>query len=192
MGGTGDPDSLDDVDVARTRVINSRVSRGQGACLVDRARRAGSLWSAVPADAHLADADPDVRSGLYDASLRLFEHFMHPHMPGIGMAKVSKVLYLKRPHLYPILDSRLQQVYGRRAEQAARRHQHRWPEYRRLYRVAIREDLVDRDNINGLACLRRRLADDGLGLVRRAANLSDLRLMDILTWQPSDEAGGPR
>jgi hypothetical protein len=61
----------------------------------------------VDPTALLRDADPFARGGLYDAAERLYQHFVADRPRGVNGAKISKCLYLMRPGLVPILDSRL-------------------------------------------------------------------------------------
>ena len=56
------------------------------------------LESSTP-DAKLADADPEQVGGLYDRAEALYEHFATPRIDRVGSAKISKCLYLMRPHL---------------------------------------------------------------------------------------------
>lgn len=55
---------------------------------------------------------------------------------GVGAAKASKVLHFKRPSLYPILDSRLMELYRDPAIAAAKQYKKRG--FKRLYWAAIR------------------------------------------------------
>ncbi|WP_233625135.1 DUF6308 family protein [Actinoplanes sp. ATCC 53533] len=102
--------------------------------------------------------------------------------PGISLGKVSKVLHLKRPHLFPILDSRVTRAYRKPAEEAAALHPGRG--HRRMYWAAVRNDVVAPANASALASLRGLLRGDADERVRQVAQLSDVRLLDILTWQP--------
>jgi hypothetical protein len=64
------------------------------------------------ADADLTDADPAVPDGLFASTARLYWAFTWPeHIPGVARAKVHKVLHIKRPGLYPILDDHLKGLY---------------------------------------------------------------------------------
>jgi hypothetical protein len=56
--------------------------------------------------------------------------------------------------------------------------------YRRMYWAASRKDVVAPANVSALASLRDLLRGDADEQVRKVAQLSDLRLLDILTWQP--------
>jgi hypothetical protein len=179
LGGSGDVDVLTVDEVTRTRIIASRISATEGDWFVERGRCAP--WSNVPADADLADADPSECDGLYAATIALYDHFRTAAPKGVAIAKIHKVLHLKRPGLIPILDSRLLTVYAAAAAQAARRHEHLGA--RRLNWAAIREDLIDESNAQALVDARARLAADEDSTVRLMARLTNLRLLDAVVWR---------
>jgi hypothetical protein len=56
-------------------------------------------------------ADPGISGGLYDRLVAFYEHFRSPAPRGIAMAKISKVLHLKRPAAIPILDRKIASTY---------------------------------------------------------------------------------
>lgn len=105
----GEPDVLTAEEIWRTRIIHSRVTHAETSELERAATGWNSLWEAVPSDAHIKNADPVLDGGLYDDMLELYTHMTDIH--GASAAKASKVLHFKRPHLYPILDSRLIAIY---------------------------------------------------------------------------------
>ncbi|MDX6254089.1 MAG: hypothetical protein QOJ11_423 [Frankiales bacterium] len=181
--GPGDPLSLTIEEVRRTRKVNSRITMAETGWFVELGRSAP--WAAVPADASLPDADPGTVGALYDAALALYEHFSrHESKPkGVAVAKVSKVLHVKRPALIPILDSRLERRYRVAAAAAGRRYTDQRANHKRLYWAAIRDDLVDPANAEVLRLCRRRLLRDDNPCVRHVGELTDLRLLDIITWQ---------
>ncbi len=179
LGGVGDPRTLTGQGVARTRIIASRISNSQSAWFVERARTAP--WGDVPTGASLVNADPDERDGLYDAAVALHEHFRTVAPAGVAVAKLHKVLHLKRPGLFPILDSRLLATYATAASLAA--SQHPTCGARRLCWASIREDLTDKQNADALADARARLAADGDPKVAAMARLTDLRLLDAVAWR---------
>jgi hypothetical protein len=146
-------------------------------------------WHKVPVDARLEDADPEGK--LYADAIELFNAV--DALENVGSAIASKILHIKRPHFFPILDSQLKLLYK---EEAARAYQQsatwksRQPEWGHLYWAAVRADLRDTGNVDALAILRQQLlsATTGADVTehrRRLANLSNLRLMDILAWQIS-------
>jgi hypothetical protein len=99
-------------------------------------------------------------------------------------AKISKVLYLMRPALFPILDSRLASFYSAASKAAARDAASRRPEfaaYKRMIREAVRRDLIS--NQVALRELRGALGDTDCVLASEAsAKLSDFRFLDMLAW----------
>jgi len=176
LAGRGAPDSLSRTEVERTRVIASRISNRERDWFLQRGQDAP--WTEVDADADLDRADPADEHGVYDKANALYEHFRADAPRGVNMAKISKVLHLKRPALIPLLDSHLERRYRRLARQAALRHPARG--YRRMYWAAVRDDLIA--NREGIAALKQRCAEDERETVRRVSKLTDLRVMDILTW----------
>lgn len=171
--------------VRATRRVSSRISNREVQWFADRAQSAP--WHAVPAEADLRDADPLVRGGLYDAAEQLYWHFGHHRLVGVGRGKISKCLYLMRPHLFPVLDSRLVALYRRAAAAAALSlvsSRPDLPRVRRAYWAAIRLDLLRAaDALARLRAAMRATAD--ASLIEAAELLSDLRLLDILAWKTS-------
>jgi hypothetical protein len=178
LAGTGDPEVLTAEEIARTRIISSRISRREASWLLQRSINAP--WSHVPADADLRLADPARRNELYDAMTQLYNHFRHEAPRGVATAKVSKVLHLKRPALFPLLDSHVTRVYRKPARAHARLHPDRCASH--LYWAAIRSDLIAASDGGILDELRQQLADDSATAVRKLGNLTDLRLLDICAW----------
>jgi hypothetical protein len=171
-----DPFALTCDEVRRTRKIASRISDRERDWFLERGQSAP--WTHVDPHADLGDADPGQEGGVYDRADALYQHFRTDAPRNVNMAKISKVLHLKRPALVPLLDSHLERTYRRLARQAALRYPAR--AYSRLYWAAIRDDLLlNRDSITAL---RSRSAEDGREAVRRLIQLSDLRVLDILTW----------
>lgn len=176
LAGGGEPNALTADEVERTRVIASRISNRERDWFV--ARAVDAPWNNVSPDADLGDADPAVQDGLYGRVNALFEFFRSEAPRGVNMAKISKVLHLKRPALIPLLDSHLERRYRRLARQAALRQPAHG--YRRMYWAAIRDDLLL--NRQGIAALKQQCATHEREDVQRVSLLTDLRVMDILTW----------
>lgn len=132
----------------------------------------------VSPNADLGDADPGEQGGGYDQGEALYQHFRSDAPRGINVAKISKVLHPKRPALVPILDSHLTATYRRSARSAAFRHPARG--YRYMYWAAVRDDLLA--NRHSISTLKARCAQDDRQSVRRLAELTDLRVLDILAW----------
>lgn len=104
----------------------------------------------------------------------------------MSFAKISKVLHLKLPHLFPILDSHLARSYA----PAAKLLRTGYPQFgwRRRTWIAIRNDLLEACNSGAVSELRRQLRSYESGdinkqrEVRLLDGLTDLRLLDILVW----------
>ncbi|SBT52507.1 hypothetical protein GA0070611_5667 [Micromonospora auratinigra] len=173
------------IKVTRSPWMGSRISHEEAHHLLSLSNTAP--WAAVPATAHLRDADPQVENDLYDEALRLHRHFIHNRRPGLGLGKISKCLHLTRPGLFPILDSAVRKRYRRAAKEAAQTLTAAGcldRPRRRAYWAAIRQDLLRSQD--GLAQLRSAASEHDNALVREAAQkLSDVRLLDILTWAPN-------
>lgn len=176
--GSGDPAVLTKEEIARTRVIASRISHAEARWLLRRSE--GAAWSAVAADADLRHADPDDEGSAYWPALDLWRHLYGDRPSGFSTAKLHKVLHLKRPALYPILDGRLVRRYRR----LARRQGQARPDLGRYqYWPAIREDLIANTESGALAELREQISASSDPAVKAMSRLTDLRLLDICTWR---------
>jgi hypothetical protein len=181
-GGSGDPDILTEAEAWRSRIINSRLTRGECTEVVRRAQSAP--WASVPATADLADADASVAGGLFADTAGLYWWFTSPaRIKGVAVAKVHKILHLKRPGLYPILDEQVKSLYRPSAATWVSRLGHLGG--LRIadsppYWAAFRSDLVK--NLDQLQACRTRMADDDDEAVRLMGTLTCLRLQDMIAW----------
>jgi hypothetical protein len=173
LPGPGDPSKLTLEEVVRTRIVKSRISNLEAAWFVETAKKV--RWP--PPQADLRDADPAVRGGLYDDMNACYQYFWEKRQPGVGIGKISKVLYVKQPAAYPILDSRVTAFYRDAAKRAAADYPALG--HKKLFWAAIRADLIANTDSDALRKLRARLNSSEL---ERYTRLTDLRLMDILTW----------
>lgn len=184
IAGTSDEVTAELVKATRMPWMASRISTSQGAWFIERGSSSSAPWGRVAPDALLQDADAAQPGGLYDAASALWEHFWTERPEGVATAKISKVLYLMRPALFPIVDHRLRSFYGPAAKAAARDVASRRPEFaacKRLTWEAVRRDLLS--NQAALRELRGALGDIDCALASEAsAKLSDLRLLDMLAW----------
>lgn len=179
----GDPDHVTCAESWRSRIINSRLTKDECEQFVSRAAEPDCPWRGVPADSDLYHADPAVPGGLFDKAAELYWYFTWPvRIDGVRVAKVHKILHIKRPALYPILDDKLRRLYRSQAEP--------WvTELSRLdvtiedsppYWAAIRQDLLC--NSERIAAYRQALAADPDETVTLMSYLTDLRLQDIVAW----------
>ena len=128
-------------------------------------------WIRTAAD--LANADPDRE--LFAAMTDLYWHFAEGSPKGVSFAKISKVLHLKQPSLFPILDSHVARAYAPAG-------------WRRRTWLAVRKDLLAARTSGALDELRGRIrsyksADKAKQQqVRLMDGLTDLRILDILVW----------
>jgi hypothetical protein len=173
----------------RSRIINSHLTKAESRELEERAL--GAPWECVPGDADLAEADPLSSAGLFSEMANLYWHFTWPkRVDGVRVAKVHKVLHPKRPRLYPIFDQYLRSLYERPATDWLGRLSHLHgitvndsPQYW----AAFRDDLVgSRDAVEGF-CVE--LAEAGDEAVRSMAQLTGLRLLDIVAWSVAAGSG---
>lgn len=176
LGASDDP-RFTPTDIGRLIVIeplNQRVAVRLLEATVD--------WSLLTPGAALVTADPD--GPVYAAAAQLYGEVAD--ITGVGPAIASKVLHLKRPHFFPLLDSVVRDLYhdaAAHAYAASQVWQAQRPDWRHLHWAAIRSDLLDTGNREGLRELRDRLLAPPTSEQRqRAAALSDVRLLDILAW----------
>jgi uncharacterized protein DUF6308 len=179
LASVGDPGRLTREEAWRTRIISSRISHDECARLLDRANAAP--WQCVPVDADLADADPLRGGGLFGEAARLYWYFTTPHEKGFGPAKIHKVLHVKRPTLYPVLDRRIRHLYRTHAVAWVNRISDAQPGDSVTFWAAIREDLVNSENQAELKRYREELRREPRTV--QMACLSNLRLLDIIAWE---------
>lgn len=178
----GEHGTVTSEEIRRTRYVSSRISHAEGDYFI--ARAADAPW--IDAGADLAEANPDERGELFDAMSDLYWHFAGTAPKGVSFAKVSKVLHLKHPAAFPLLDSRLWKAY----RAAARAISVRYPDLRQSQCrwIAVREDLIAARSTGAIQRLRGALAgyehedkatEQG---VRAMTVLTDVRILDVLTW----------
>ncbi len=177
LPGPGPAESITADEIARTHKVRSRISHAQRDWFIRTA--VDAPW-AVPIDAQLVNADPNIRGELYDRAEALYDHFRTAAPRHVGVAKISKVLHLKRPGLFPILDSKVMAFYRHHARAAAARYPHRGRQ--KMFWAAIRDDVFTNLDSGALPLFRRRLEQSETEQVRRIATLTDVRLLDLLTW----------
>jgi len=176
------PDGVTYATVKATRSLASRISLEEGRWFVEGAPRPN--WSAAKPEWTFCDADPLQVGGVFDVAAQIFDGYLRAAPSGINVGKISKVLHLVRPSLFPILDSRIQAAYAQLALDATlaiRTRRTDFP-YQRSFWVAIRNDLLA--NEKSLKALRESAAKHESARVRfMGAKTSDVRLLDFLVWQ---------
>jgi hypothetical protein len=173
--GTGDPRVLTPDEVWRSRAIHSRVTHAERAELPDLWLSAGG--ADIPPDARIQDADPLHRHGLYDQVQAVVREFVARR--GVGYTKAYKVLHVKRPHLFPVLDARLRRLYAGVERQYSRDNQLLLQDDYNYWGV-IRGDVIR--NETALRDCREQL-EAGVDRLPRMVSLSDIRLLDIVSWR---------
>ncbi|MGH3443660.1 MAG: DUF6308 family protein [Nitriliruptorales bacterium] len=175
----GGPNEISARDVLQTRITNLRITSSELQYFVDRSFNAP--WQLLPEGARLVDADPTVEGGLYDDAEELYRAFYNGRPRGMVPGKIHVILHFKRPTFFPILDGRVRGIYEEMAREVSRSmRDFRRGRQGRLYWAAIRQDLIDGADV--LDAVRKELAerDEPASF---GAQLSDVRLHDILCWE---------
>lgn len=152
-------------DIGRATIMNAELTGAEVARLLMMTE---VQWSSVAPTARLQDADPDEPDGVYVAMQLMWDQ-IRVKKAGVGPAKASKLLHLKRPFAFPILDRDVGKTYERRYRKSR--------EYWRL----IRDDLID--GTDDLRKISERLASANRAEVTQAARLPMLRVLDIIARQ---------
>ncbi len=179
LGDHGDPNEITARDVLSTRYTRTRIEGYGLQYFVDESRKAP--WDLVPPGARLHDADPREEGGLYDDAEELYRSFYSGRRQGITTAKIHIVLHYKRQELFPLLDGRLEELFKVPAKEISKDIRPiRRGRRGRLYWAAIRADLLD--DLDALDEVRDVLSgrDEPASL---AAQLTDVRIHDILCWE---------
>jgi hypothetical protein len=98
----------------------------------------------------------------------------------VAWAIASKLLHIKRPAFFPVLDRVLRSVYEVAA--SAQYTTTTGKPSGHLYWAAFRDDLIDPENLEAFDAIRGRLRQT-VGLQANSLlKLHDLRLLDMLAW----------
>ncbi|MFZ1381936.1 MAG: DUF6308 family protein [Scrofimicrobium sp.] len=157
--------------IIRTRQLASRISDREADQLADCDKSAP--WDAVPADMDLANIE--VGSSEWNRADALYLHFINSGISGVAMAKVHKYLHLRRPSLYPILDSRVQSFYRPHKDASLSLNASSQLSERQKIWAMIAHD-VRTNRSNGTLDLLRDASDEKL------EGITDLRVLDMLVW----------
>jgi len=149
-------------DLRLANRAGARISAAQVAAILQRQRAIERALQAIPPAASLAGA---VNSVPWPPLRQLFDGFAD--IRGVGLSKMTKALYPKRPALIPMLDSTVQ-MYLREDDLGA---QARFAE-RALGLVRGYQRDLDR-NRAAMGAVRRELARGGY-------RLTEVRILDLL------------
>ena len=175
--GVRPSDGITIEDIGRLALIDGDLTGTDAAALLGKVA-AEVDWSVVGPEERFEDS---VYGG--DLQLRMRDLWSQLRWPNIAHAKISKLLHMKRPHTFPILDKQVRNIYWDRAREVGAEYpmppgQH----VQRLYNEAIRQDVVA--SSDALEQLRARFAGepDPVGWL---AGLTTVRIFDILAWRPA-------
>ena len=176
LAGLGVADRIQVADIeALNRTMRARSPHTSWAGLID----SDLPWlRATPLDLDLIDSD-DARWADIRGDELVRTAIRSTIGPGRGVSVATKLLHLKRPRLFPVLDALVAQLLGQpnmpddpelRADQAARLVVHLRGEGRR--------------NVDALRAIQVRLAAEG-------CKRSLVRILDAVLWLSHPAAGGP-
>jgi cyclic pyranopterin phosphate synthase len=165
-------DTLDEGQVRLANKMMARMGPSAIGAFLQRSQAVGAQLARVPSTLHLWDADTSIPwndvAGLFRCCLA----------PGLGPARITKVLHKKRPNLIPILDSIVVRYLERTATEKRIGFPNDTAERMVSYVKLLRTD-VER-NLPTLQQLGKQVAALG-------GELSPLRVLDILIWAWSGE-----
>jgi hypothetical protein len=171
------PNAVTATDIQRTRKIGSRIPMTSTTTWVAVGQTA--TWN-LALTAQLGELNGQARA-VHLAHAHALYYGFYRARSGMARSVVSKVLHLKRPHFFPILDARVALAYSALATPVVRtQHIDQTP----AMWQCVTNDLLNTTNRVVLAHLRTWLSTTGQApaALRDCALLSDVRLLDILTW----------
>ena len=161
---TVDAADLTEADIRVANRIIARMGPTEVAAVLTRRDQVKAALADIPASATLADEEQAVP---WDALGWLFASL--EGLPGIGMARATKILHKKRPALIPILDEVVARYLVTVEGPAGGRVAQRGLTLTRAYHRELHQSLP------AIACVRSELA-------RRGIWLTECRLLDIYLW----------
>lgn len=189
FGGESPRDSITMADLGRATLFGAFRGWKTAAALLRAAEAA--TWPAEKETWRLdaaPDADPEnwLARPEVRAARDLFASLASGAEGGWREAAASKVLHLKWPSFFPVIDGELRRLYGHRALEAERRipgSRRRTQASTTAYWIVVRQDLLKSENRQADMATRAALASAADS--EKAAllvQLSNLRLLDVLAW----------
>lgn len=173
-----EPNAVTIADLGRMVFMNARLEGDDAATLLRLGNSPDADWARFPTDVAIADAVADPQNpdpgSLWAAML---DQYSVLRKKGLRDAKITKLLHLKRPLLFPILDSFVNRFY-----RDAGIPRERW--------APIRDDVIaNTDSWQQLRSAARMVQDPAVQLL---AQLTDLRLHDIAVWSIVNRNEAPK
>lgn len=176
LGGPDEVDIVDSVsseDIGRMVFINARLSGADAAHLTSADLMVKLHPLGIDLRVEDVELDPRANDPRYLAMLDAWSTLQA--LPKIGAAKASKLLHLKRPKLFPLIDSYVKRVYKSSALAAGIALGSTSPHYWLPLAADTKANAPD------FATVRDELSEDAS--TRHLIYLSDLRFQDILAWR---------
>jgi hypothetical protein len=177
LAGHGDVDQIRTLDVETlNRTMRARSKHAWWAPITDQVL----VWlEAIPHDLDLIEADGDLWEARRGAHLarQALAAAIGPHR---GAAVATKMLHLKRPKFFPVLDDLVAQMLGVNAPGNPTREQRVETAHRLL--LHLREE--GRRNLRALQLIQRNLRAEGI-------DRSLVRILDAILWFSHPAAGIP-
>ena len=110
-GGPSSRNSVELADLGRMVVFAARLSFDQGVHYLERGDSPEAPWPEGDPDWRLADLTGTsfLSAPIVDAASKLFEHFRTAR--GGNAAQIAKLLHLKWPDFFPVVDSAMRHQY---------------------------------------------------------------------------------
>lgn len=195
--GESPRDRLTMADIGRASLFGAFRGWKAVAKMVRAAEEAA--WPEAPSDWKLGDAPSSspvewLSTPEVSDARDLFSSLAGGEAGGWREAATSKLLHLKWPEFFPVIDGELRSLYG----EPAMAFQRQMPDNRRrahattwAYWMAVRQDLLSPQNTQAEQATRHALAagdhgphDEKAGLLRK---LTSLRMLDVLAWAVASE-----
>jgi hypothetical protein len=189
FGGESPRDSITMADLGRATLFGAFRGWKPAAALLRAAEAAtwpteGESWRLDAAP----ETDPEdwLSRSEVRAARDLFASLARGAEGGWREAAASKVLHLKWPDFFPVIDGELRWLYGQQALEAERRipgSRRRARASTTAYWIVVRQDLLRPENRQADMATRAALASaEDRKKADLLAQLTNLRLLDVLAW----------